>query len=132
MRGMDFDRLATLAPVNKSAATVAGARSQGFTPSKQIMDVLDDCPPLRPIEDFARFAVDFVNYTGLSVGRLTVIGVAEKTSGQSSGWVLRCKCGRFCTRKTKAVRLMAEGIDNPRHRMCGQCQYTVELREGFK
>lgn len=79
-------------------------------------------PPLRKVP------IDTPDLTGITVGRLKVIGmsviVRKKKSGKtySASWVCRCVCGLYCLR-------IAQQIHRGSYRsMCIRCSRTDILR----
>lgn len=65
------------------------------------------------------------DYTGQKFGRFTVVGLRRiKTDNRNSKvWTVRCDCGNYETRKTKAIR-NKKNIDD----CCVQCRQTKYLR----
>jgi hypothetical protein len=103
--------------VNKTAALVT---SKGFEyePAKRIVQVHSSDPlPMKPP---ARNEVDL---TGLTFGRFTVMGKYTVKSKQAM-WVVRCLCGRYETRSSKAIRNPENHADR-----CDECRHLRHLRE---
>ncbi len=93
---MNFQQLAGLRPVNKAAA-LAISRSHQFPSAKKISQVHTDLPlPIR-----ANLPSDVPELIGRKFGRFTVIGA--HASSPPLRWIVRCVCGRYETRKTRAV-----------------------------
>lgn len=129
MRGMDFDRIASSAPLDKTAATVTGA-GEAFVPRIQIQDYLADMPPIKPITRDQRVNPEFVDFTGVVIGRVTVIGIQAKSSkGNGAFWILRCKCGAYCKRSAKSLKAATAGSPDFVS-MCGMCAYNQRLASG--
>lgn len=59
---------------------------------------------------------------GIRFGRFVVMGRSEKSS-----WVVRCDCGRYAKRKTKAIKNTENRGD--RCRVCWQAAYKQKTRE---
>lgn len=130
MRGMDFDRIASSAPLDKTAATVTGA-GEAFVPRVALTDYFHDMPETKPILPEHRQSRCFVDFTGVVVGRLTVIAMAKKEGKASkASWVCRCKCGGFCRRTARAIK---DGLDGDPNfvGMCGLCSYNKSLASGW-
>ncbi len=114
---MNFQRLAGLRPVNKAAA-LAISRSHQFPSAKKISQVHTDLPlPIR-----ANLPSDVPELTGRKFGRLTVMGA--HASSPPLRWVVRCVCGRYETRKTRAVMNPANSADS-----CQECRHLQSLRK---
>jgi hypothetical protein len=71
---------------------------------------------------------DFIDLTGETIGRLTVIGWLGKGS-----WQCRCLCGRYTGRKAKFIQEVLGGR-KPNDVMCSECYALMVLkkREYFK
>lgn len=70
---------------------------------------------------------EFQDLTGREFGRLRVIGIFDSIGSPKKNaglWVCRCVCGRFETRKAKAVR-------NPRNAedRCQECHQVKYLQD---
>ena len=70
-----------------------------------------------------------VDLTGLKVGKLTVLGVADfpdRREKTPAAWVVRCVCGYYETRRAKTLRKpgYAERAE------CSECHYVAELKAG--
>ncbi len=100
-----MEKIARRRPVNRTAALVTQPGPKGLQSDKVIAqthsdDRLTTIPIPRTVEDLS----------GRVVGSLTVIGLAEPTASlsQQSGnhrlWVCRCVCGRYLTRRGKAIK----------------------------
>lgn len=85
-------------------------------------------PPLKSITALRRRYPEFVDYTGLRLGRLVVLGVAVESMDNNKGrkgamWVCRCACGRYVGRRRHSLK-------NPvATASCDGCHYTRHLRE---
>ena len=116
----NYDKIIASSPVN---AITARQMSGGvhFSPKGHKANVFIDCPKIA--NAFPK-SPSFVNLTGLTVDRLTVLGLSE-----SGSWVCRCVCGRFCLQKTKTIK--SPRANGEPHR-CEECDYTNWLRSGAK
>lgn len=112
-----FERIATSVPQDATAARVT-SRGFQYTPDKQLpRSHRDTPPPMGPIPDLAPRLI------GVKFGRFTVIGWCA-TQGSKGNWVVRCVCGAYETRTTRAVR-------NPKNATvdcCAQCRHVIWLR----
>ncbi len=124
-----FERLAASAPVNGTAARQL-ARGEGWNPAVQLCDHYPDQPALKPITPLMARQAGFVNFTGREIGRLKVMGLMDKAGGGPASWVCRCKCGAFCTRTSKSLRVGERG-GNSFVPMCGRCDYQAKLSQGW-
>lgn len=127
---MNFDKIATSAPVNRTAA-MQTASGDAWVPTINILDWYPDQPKLANIDRAARLNPEFKDFTGMKFGFLTVLGLMDKKSDNTpASWVCRCVCGSFCTRRAKSIKNgIARGntfIDR-----CGMCQYQARLRTGW-
>ena len=119
------DRIITSRPVNRQAAMVTG-RGVHWEPAKIKISpgqVRSDAPlPTRP---WPKRALGQDNLTGRIVGRFTVVGLAADKVGGVGGacWVVRCTCGAYEHRRTKALR----SPKNPARMMCTHCDYMAEM-----
>lgn len=118
----NFDRILTSTPLNKTAAVVARGKGVHWTPELKGGHAHYDAPkPVLPFPDPAK------DLTGTTLGRLKVIGYVGTTpgSGGNSGprWLVRCQCGRYEERRTKAIKNPANWVDR-----CQECHALVKIR----
>lgn len=132
---MDWDKIAASAPINATAATVAGARGQGFTPSVTLQDYWPDQKPMQT-KSYYREAMqnpdgNFIDFRGQKFGRLTVLGVLADMGGTGTAtWQCRCACGGYCSRRAKSLKILARGGNSIPDR-CGSCGYTQKIAMRF-
>ncbi|OAI30018.1 hypothetical protein A1351_23130 [Methylosinus sp. R-45379] len=115
-----FDRLAASAPINRGAAMATHGRGVNFEPKLgRARETWDTPPAMRPLPP------DMPNFMGRSFGRLRVIGLAceRGTGGKYARWVVRCVCGRYEMRRSRAVGGPHAPLDS-----CSYCHYLDELR----
>lgn len=111
-----YDRTA----INKTAALVVGAGTH-YTPNKKVQTNDSDLPiETRAITKSELCQPCFIDLTGSRIGRLTVIGAAREFKGS---WVLRCDCGTYTTRKSKAIK----NTENIQDR-CEHCRHLAFLK----
>ncbi len=94
---------------------------RGPRPSRWFWDA---CPTLATINKAT--IMQGADYRGQRWGRLTIIGLLDKGERNGNGpasWVVRCDCGRFETRRAKAIREK----NNP-HEACERCEYVRRIR----
>lgn len=121
----NWDALLASVPANRAAALDANAKGTEFRPAKEIIKEWDR----RSHAPFPTKRVPFgVDLTGLKVGRLTVIGLADldERKAKSAAWVVRCACGYYEIRRSKSLRSPAYAA----RAMCSHCDYQTELRAG--
>ena len=104
-----FDSVLASVPINKTAARIISGGThyeQKLNPAAHIAH--SDCPlPIKPIDVKRRRDPCFVNLLGKKTGRLTVIGLADfkhKDKTKSATWVVRCACGNYEHRSSKAIK----------------------------
>lgn len=125
-----FDRIVASTPVNRQAALqMADGDPADFR--RALQDHFEECPPMKRIEASKLKDPGFVDYTGRSYGRLVVLGKAKRDSAGPGAWVCRCKCGHYCTRKSKSLKVAERG-GNSFVPMCGRCWYLQKLRDGYQ
>ena len=133
MKTTDWDALAAGAPVNAAAdAVTTGRGNRHFEPAMKPHSghFHSHAPPkMRPrrelTTEISRQKHD--ELVGKRINRLIVVGLAvplsdSRTARRYAQWVVRCDCGMYETRKSKALR-----NPNPRplHSQCRACQ-TIE------
>ena len=129
---MDFDKIAASAPVNGTAARQTSGGTH-WNPSRRLQDWYDEIPPMRGSEYYADKGTqhhEWVDFRGVEVGRLVVVGTMIKAGTGHASWVCRCKCGCYCTRTAKSIRIGMRG-GNSFVPMCGRCYYQRRLASGW-
>ena len=116
-----WDAVLASAPLNATAGRVT-AKGEEFVPQEMNTGhCWEDLPELREITAAIRQSEGFLDLTGQSFGRLTVVGLlAENTLGKGSIWVCRCKCGRYSGNRGKTLKA------GKRDR-CDHCDHTQRL-----
>jgi hypothetical protein len=118
MGGAKFSRWAMTddiharAPVDRLAAKVTRPGFR-FDPQKRIQT--DDSPnplPTRLITPAMLASPNFQDLTGVRFGRFRVIGMAKH---KKKHWVVRCACGIYSTRCSKAIKNPANHVDRCEH-----------------
>lgn len=109
----------TLAPINRVAKKVTqrGTHWEPKIPPTEVFSVLP--LPTR------RVTGNGIDLTGMSFGRLTVVGLAALASKGPARWVVRCACGSYSHRKAKVLQ------SPEAHRtakMCKRCDLVEKLR----
>lgn len=115
-----YENIGSLAPVNRLALWNSGPNVDNDDynlESKTDEPCLDAPPDMRAIDSAMRASGSFVDFTGIKVGRLTVLGILHPRfkqgrpvkGGASPGrWVCRCDCGKYTWRRTKVLKSFLE------------------------
>ena len=128
---IDMDAVAPLTPHDKTAAVVGG-KGVHYEFSVLPTRAFSDTPlPMRPPSKAELGNPAFINLTGRKVGRMTIVGIAERKTNDGMNWVVRCVCGNYETRKTKYLKTclggtFSEGVEL----MCAWCLNTRRLQKG--
>lgn len=116
-------------PVDAVAARVVSTGEHydpGLRIAQKIARECSDLPiPTRPVQ--VPGGGQFIDFTGHTVGRLTVVGLSVEMKTGSRGqvkWVCRCVCGRYCIRSTKALK---SGHDDSNE--CAHCYHVSLLKK---
>lgn len=97
MKTVDYDALASSAPINKDAAVARDGRGESYSLKVDENQRRSRTPiPTRPIPKYIQ-----EDLTGREFGRLKVMGLAVKTDGKNARdvWAVRCVCGTYETRR---------------------------------
>lgn len=106
--------------INKTAALVVGTGTH-YVPNKKVLANDSDLPIATRLLTKAELRQScFIDLAGARVGRFTVIGAARDFSGR---WVVRCDCGTYSTRKTKAIKNSKNIQDR-----CEHCRHLAFLK----
>lgn len=125
----NWDAVIASAPLNKDAAVARDGKGTHWTPEMKLSrgKVRHFAPiPTKPL----KMMYMATNLTGLRVGKLTVVGLAdfpERNKKRPAAWVVRCVCGYYETRTAKALRNPAFVATNHE---CDECRYLTELKAG--
>ena len=106
-------------PVNKAAARVT-AKGVGYECPKKIMLAHSATPiKTRPV------AKGQPDLTGSRCGRFVVKGLAADSEQRADGslWVVRCDCGNYATRRTRAIK-----NENNKADCCEECRHLEYLK----
>src|ERR1700748_451152 len=101
--GEIFNQLLTSRPVDRAAARVIGCGVE-YEPDKKIVRLHWSAPPATiAVAPFKALNPLFDDLTGLVVGRMKVIGYLGKIKKNKPAlWLVRCNCGDYEARKSKA------------------------------
>lgn len=104
---MDFDRIASSAPLNRDASVVRDG--SGDLWEAKIPETVNRWiapPPIKSLASLGEIGQAMAReLIGRRCGRLTVLGIwAETNPKKNSVWVVRCDCGYYEGRKAKALR----------------------------
>jgi hypothetical protein len=117
---MAIDSIYLLKAINKTAALVVG---EGMHYTPYVISQNNDNEFYLKTKNIQKSAMNnhtFVDLTGYRVGRLTVIGLSADFDKK---WVLRCDCGIYTTRKTKAIK-----NEKNAHDMCDTCRKFYRMK----
>lgn len=121
-----FDRIFASAPLNRTAATVT-SEGERYTPAKKVTQNHWTAPP-RIARTLPSPGPSFTNLTGTRFGRFVVLGLWEPDRPRGKNalpmWVVRCACGDYETRTTRAIRNPANQDDR-----CQLCRHTAFLQK---
>lgn len=116
MRNNIYDKISSLAPVNKesnlTACVDAGKEASHFAPADSIAPL-----PMRPVE---KSVID--SPVGQRKGSLTVIGLHENKT-KKARWVCRCDCGVYTVRYSASLNNQMNNND-----ACGWCRHKAFLQ----
>jgi len=120
--GQDFDFIATITPVDRTAARVL-QKGEHYDPVKP-KEVFGHSDTPLPTERFRGPAS--WDMTGVRFGLFVVIGVApgQLATGLNTRWVVRCQCGAFEYRRTRAIK----NQENAHIDRCAVCRDLAWLR----
>lgn len=109
-------RIITSVPVNSTAANVL-RKGVHYEPDKLPNGGYWDAPP--PTQRFKGLPEH--DMSGKTVGRLTVVGYLGSTGNPPSAtWLVRCNCGGYEKRRTRAIRNPANHLDR-----CYKCRHRI-------
>ena len=109
------------APINMEAVRVVMFAGEHFEPNKKVLTNDSENPiAITSITKSMRRNQTFCDLTGTRFGRFSIIGLAKEFKGS---WVVRCVCGRYSTRKKKAIMNPENGQDR-----CEHCRHLAFLK----
>lgn len=115
-----WDKLAVSTPLNATAGRVTST-SRGLQPAgpraAETYLVWKTAPQTTAVP---RLTEDL---TGRQIGRLTVAGYLGNMGTDKGKWLVRCSCGDFEVRNSKAVKNPANSAD-----ACKQCRHVEFLK----
>ncbi|AUR89712.1 hypothetical protein NVP1131O_43 [Vibrio phage 1.131.O._10N.222.49.A8] len=111
-------------PINKTAAMVVSGGAHWEANVKGNNGHYDSKNPI-PIQK-SPDNTNFIDYTGVRVGRLIVIGlahnsIAQKKQSTGQAWVCRCDCGNYTIRRSRPIK---RGIKM----CCGECEALLYIK----
>jgi hypothetical protein len=86
-----------MTPINKAAGRVM-SRGEEYAPQLKPWSGVEQKTPI-PIRELREIPVNLRHLIGYRFGRMTVIGFAQIPKR----WSVRCSCGVYCIRSTKAI-----------------------------
>ena len=117
-QSLQFDKLVTLNPVDKTAALVIGKSNETYYTVKHGHNIYISPEPIRT--KFFDGKKEH-NITGNKYGYLKVVGYYGK-GRRTALWVVECLCGRYDV-------FMAKGLKRGNVTKCSHCKNIEELRE---
>lgn len=108
-------------PVNITAARVAQFKGVHFESKKRIKTNDSDFPIAirKPLKQDLNNP-QFKDLTGVRFGRFLVLGISRDFGGN---WVVRCDCGKYTTRRSKAI-LNPNNVQD----RCEECRELAHLK----
>lgn len=122
----DFERIGTLVPLDSTAAKVT-AKGTHYEPKfKACAAVHSDVPP--PMRNIPALNLpDWRDLPGKKFGRFAVLGLAaEYNPKKGARWVVRCSCGSYEIRATKAIRNPENSQD-----CCKKCRHLIYIKKEY-
>lgn len=123
-RTVDYDRLASSAPLNADAARAYAMTGESEPDAKISEHVAHyEAPPKTspPVND-----PSLPDLTGRKVGHFTVVGFLRRP-GRKGRWLVKCLCGRYEERSTKGVTHPSPTADG-RPQQCQRCNHLHHLQ----
>jgi hypothetical protein len=125
MRTMNFDAIATAAPLNREASVVRDGSGEIWDGKVPSFHAHWDAPPLpeapRPLQA--------PPLEGTSFGRMIVIRYHRAHKKNGAQWLCRCTCGAYELRNTPAVRRLAAGnAGNEEDHCCAKCDWLRHIK----
>jgi hypothetical protein len=118
IRTMDWDAVAAAAPLDKAASVVRDGAGEHYDPEALGQPHWTTPPPTTKAPGHR------ADLTGVSVGRLRVVGYSHSHPKGGSRWVVRCTCGDYELRTSKAIEEPGpNGTHEPMCRKCGRMEY---------
>lgn len=117
MRTMNFDAIATAAPLNREASVVRDGSGDLYDAPVPEFHAHWSDPPL-PTRDRPPAAPPL---EGTRFGRMTVVRYHCAHKNNGAQWLCRCACGDYELRQTPAIKRLAGGHD-PDH-SCAKCRW---------
>ncbi|MDK4720109.1 hypothetical protein PH552_12215 [Rhizobium sp. CNPSo 3968] len=128
---VDMNAVAPLLPGDKVAGRVA-SRGEHFDFKAPENHFHSDVPPLLRAPLLSeRNHPNFTDWTGMAIGRLTVVGLDASLADGHKRWVVRCVCGSYEHRKSKFIKHSVEGRIPAHDAMCVWCSKTQKLQLGI-
>ncbi len=125
----DFDTVAPLQPLDEVAGRVT-SKGEHFDFEMSSGQVHASVPlPVRRVERLDKCKPNFRDFTGVRVGRLTVLGISTIKVKDRMRWVVKCLCGSYEVRKARSLTRYIDGL-NLNEPRCAWCEKTVQLQNG--
>lgn len=112
-----MDDIGSRKPINKTAALVTGKGVHFDSKKKIVQRHWSVCPKLKPVSKGCP------DLRGKRVGHFTVVGKYSSRKNRGSMWAVRCDCGDFETRSSKAIK----NVENYGDR-CELCRELSHLK----
>lgn len=119
-RLMKLDDILVRGPINRIAGLVVSG-GEHYEPNTKGNGGDSEVPiAVVPVPKIIRKGAGYVDLVGRRFGRFTVLGLSACSS---RAWVVRCDCGRYSLRTSKAIKNPVNVGD-----MCEHCRHLVYLR----
>lgn len=121
MKTVNYDALAASAPLNMTAAVVRDGGGEHWEAHVSDHEVWTDIPlPTQPVPENAE------DLSGRTFGRLRVVGYFGSHHKAAAQWVVRCSCGGYGVRRSRAIRAAREDA------CCAKCNHAEHVKHVFR
>lgn len=122
-----FNKILSSTPINSLAARQV-QKGIHFEPDTKLSGFHSDIPEIVEIPRATKKSPYFVDLTGVTIGRITVLGLMKKKSKNTpAAWVCRCVCGSYSQHKSKTLKSCIES-GNETDIACPSCIYLRKIK----
>ena len=115
-----MDDMHARVPVDRVAVRVVMLPGEHFNPNKKVLTNDSEMPlRIRNVSKTMKERNDFTDFTGRRFGRFIVLGMSK----DFKGWVVRCDCGRYSTRRSAAIK-----NEHNKQDRCEHCRHLAYLQ----